>query len=1269
MTTPSPRDPIRIARGLYADLLASLADLKEGEICFAQDQDTLYVKENGVLTLVSGGVSATLVMEITGMDQTGEPMGHADASESDISFNSSNRTFAIAPSGVSFDVWCKGIKFTYLSEQSVQIPDTTGLYYIYFDENGALHYQTTFFDLQNQAPTAYIYWNAATDQAVYFADERHGIVLDWQTHEYLHRTRGAAFARGFELTGYTTLGGGAVASDAQVSVEDGTFYDEDIQIDIAHSSTPAVNTWQQDLQGPALIPVLWRNGTSWTRDTATDFPLKAGTDRPRYNLEGIGQVWSAVDVSANKYVNIFVIATNNLNNPVLAILGQAQHNNLANAQTEVWTSLDLAGFPSLEFRPLYQLTYQCGAFGNSISARLRSVSDLRYNQIGVQSSGVGATGPVGATGAIGATGATGIGETGPTGASGPVGATGATGATGAVGVTGATGIVGPSGASGPTGPIGITGATGVVGVSGATGVIGSSGPTGATGPIGPIGASGPTGPIGITGATGVVGVTGATGIQGSTGATGATGIIGISGATGIHGSTGATGATGVVGVTGATGVIGITGPTGPSGVTGATGVIGISGATGPGGPTGPTGPIGITGATGPIGSTGATGPTPETTTYSASSITTVSGNYVSGNLASIQTYGDFSTGNYYRVDDLDATAPAYEVQVGFSGITQFNRIVFNVNYTNTSTHTIRVELYDYVNSIWVEFGRFQGLSTWTQFLLGVIDSTNFISSGNALLRFYHQSSGNAVHQSLYDYVALEDSLQGGQGPRGATGVTGQVGASGVTGATGIAGISASGRIWYFAQTNSDISGYESLQPDSPDSAPQDDMTAVTTSSSGEVLIEEFVTAAGDPNLNEIPPGEYEIRFWGYVSSNDGDTRLVFRVYTRATNGTETPLFYVDSPEINATTASYYSQILVNTQTNTIDPTDRIVTKVYAKTTSTSNITAHFVHSGNTPSSWKTAITLGYVGPQGATGATGVQGPTGPIGITGATGPEGPTGATGVAGPTGASGVIGVSGATGATGVVGVSGATGVVGVSGATGATGVAGGSGATGATGVVGVSGATGVTGGPGATGATGVAGVDGATGATGVIGVSGATGATGVVGVTGATGIAGATGVTGATGVVGVTGATGVQGATGVTGATGVSGATGVAGPTGATGATGATGVVGPASPRGITVLFPTNAEKIAIFYTTSAITITAIRAVLAGTTPSVTFSIRHGTDFSAAGTEVVTGGTTTTNTSTGQAITTFNNASVAANSFVWLTTTAVSGTVNQLHASIQY
>jgi hypothetical protein len=144
---------------------------------------------------------------------------------------------------------------------------------------------------------------------------------------------------------------------------------------------------------------------------------------------------------------------------------------------------------------------------------------------------------------------------------------------------------------------------------------------------------------------------------------------------------------------------------------------------------------------------------------------------------------------------------------------------------------------------------------------------------------------------------------------------------------------------------------------------------------------------------------------------------------------------------------------------------------------------------------------------------------------------------------------------------------------------------------------------------------------------------------------------------------------GSVGATGATGATGVTGVTGATGVTGITGATGVTGVAAPKAISILYPTNAEKIAMFYTTSAITISAIEVVLTGTTPSVTFSIRHGGDFSAAGTEVVTGGTTTTNTTTGQNITTFNNASIGANSFVWLTTTAVSGTVNSIHVSLQY
>lgn len=107
-----------------------------------------------------------------------------------------------------------------------------------------------------------------------------------------------------------------------------------------------------------------------------------------------------------------------------------------------------------------------------------------------------------------------------------------------------------------------------------------------------------------------------------------------------------------------------------------------------------------------------------------------------------------------------------------------------------------------------------------------------------------------------------------------------------------------------------------------------------------------------------------------------------------------------------------------------------------------------------------------------------------------------------------------------------------------------------------------------------------------------------------------------------------------------------------------------------KSITVENPTSSEDISIFFTNSAITITEIRAVLVGSsTPSVTWTVRHGTDRSAAGAEAVTSGTTTTSTTTGSDVTSFNDATVVADSFVWLETTAQSGTVTELHITIVY
>jgi hypothetical protein len=57
MPTPSTRTPVRVARGTYSDLNTSISDLQEGEICYATDQDKLYVKEGSALVSTQADTS------------------------------------------------------------------------------------------------------------------------------------------------------------------------------------------------------------------------------------------------------------------------------------------------------------------------------------------------------------------------------------------------------------------------------------------------------------------------------------------------------------------------------------------------------------------------------------------------------------------------------------------------------------------------------------------------------------------------------------------------------------------------------------------------------------------------------------------------------------------------------------------------------------------------------------------------------------------------------------------------------------------------------------------------------------------------------------------------------------------------------------------------------------------------------------------------------------------------------------------------------------
>jgi hypothetical protein len=308
-------------------------------------------------------------------DATKEPIGHTDKTESVISFDNGSRTFTIAPVGSTYEVWCAGTKYD-LTTQSVTIPNTTGLYYLSFTA-GVLGYSTTYFVWNVQTPTAYVYWNQSTGKAEFFADERHGVTLDWATHEYLHRTRGAAFATGFSLSGYTLSGTGANDADAEMALSGGTFFDEDLQVDVVSSATPTPNTWEQNLALPMQVPTFYLSGTAWRADAATNFPLKTGVQRAQYNVLSGGS-WTTADAGNSDYVISWLAATNNLTNPVLTILGQASYTSLPAARNASWDSLVLTNFPVFEFRPLYKLIFQTRtSYANTPHSRLADIQDLR----------------------------------------------------------------------------------------------------------------------------------------------------------------------------------------------------------------------------------------------------------------------------------------------------------------------------------------------------------------------------------------------------------------------------------------------------------------------------------------------------------------------------------------------------------------------------------------------------------------------------------------------------------------------------------------------------------------------------------------------------------------------------------------------------------------------------------------------------------------------------------------------------------------------------
>jgi hypothetical protein len=316
-------------------------------------------------------------------DESGFEDSPASAT-STLSFDNGTRTLTIAPVGASYSFWSGGTRFTKTVPEAKQISDTEGAWLFYFDPAGVLQATQSFTDyiLLLHAFVAALYWDATNNVKITFNEERHGRAMPASVHQYLHNTVGSQYGTGLALGGFSVDGSGDLAIHAQFSVADGVIWDEDIQFPITDGAP-------QNISPIAQIPVFYRVGANgdWRKFAANNFAViyggrgaPAAGARANWN-QFTGGAWQLTEVPQLEYILTHVYATDDLEEPVIAICGQASYATLSAARTGAINevhSLSLGGLAalSLEFVRLGTILWQTSTgYTNTAKSRIRALED------------------------------------------------------------------------------------------------------------------------------------------------------------------------------------------------------------------------------------------------------------------------------------------------------------------------------------------------------------------------------------------------------------------------------------------------------------------------------------------------------------------------------------------------------------------------------------------------------------------------------------------------------------------------------------------------------------------------------------------------------------------------------------------------------------------------------------------------------------------------------------------------------------------------------
>lgn len=288
----------------------------------------------------------------------GEPTGYpaAGSGGGTPTFVNGTRIFTANPGPTTFTFYINGVLYTKTTLQTVTISNSTGVHYIYYDATATLTENTTFpgFSLPLVAT---VYWNATTSTGI-IGEERHGIVMDGATHNYLHNTIGTRYVSG--LTG--------TFANATFSITSGQVQDEDLPISIGAATT--CDVFYKNSAVDATGNFIW---------AAAQTAIWGNSIGP--NILYYNNVNALAAVGVGNYVAMWVFGTNAVTpgRPIAVIIGQRQDTSVANARTNnTYDTLSFVNLPFKEMKVLYRVLYRNvgGTPTYAETQDLRSVSNV-----------------------------------------------------------------------------------------------------------------------------------------------------------------------------------------------------------------------------------------------------------------------------------------------------------------------------------------------------------------------------------------------------------------------------------------------------------------------------------------------------------------------------------------------------------------------------------------------------------------------------------------------------------------------------------------------------------------------------------------------------------------------------------------------------------------------------------------------------------------------------------------------------------------------------